>query len=263
MKNHRFPIPPSLIIAILGTILLISGCKKEDDNPVAPPPTINTAYLQTAYGFFPLAGNASVKGILATFNARAGSRHIISTIGMFFGGNVATSVYGGMAFVNSNIVDTITSFGTILYSRPNSHISAPLDNVAFDGSFHHWRVFGSDSIPPFADSVASPDGPADIQTPAEEAGIALDAALSVTWDPATTDSVLVIVSDMNGKLLYSLGTGSQATFGTSQISGMAAGVGHISLIRYRHTLVATEKGNILLLAISSDDRDITFYTPEF
>lgn len=263
MTHHRFTHSFWLYIVILGTALLISGCKNEDDNPVAPPPTINTTYLQTAYGFFPLAGNASVKGILATYNARAGSQHIISTIGMFFGGSFTTSVYAGMAFLNSNIVDTISSFGTILYSRPNSHVSAPLDNVAFDGSYHHWRVFGSDSIPAFTDSVASPDGPADIQTPGEEADVALDSPLSISWEPATTDSVLVIVTDMNGKLLYSLGTGSEATFGTSQISGMAAGVGHISVIRYRHSLVATEKGNILLLAISSDDRDITFYTPEF
>ncbi len=249
------------LVLLASLFLILGGCSKDDNNPVAPP-VENTAYLTTQYGTFPLAGTRSVKGILASINTYAGNVYVISSIGLFFGPTQDQSVYGGMMFLNNNLMDTISSFGSVIYSRPNSHIPAPLDNVAFDGSYHHWVITGSAGVAAFTDSVASPGGPIVITSPQEDDEIPLNSNLEISWTPSSTDSVLVMVTDTEGHSQYTIVGGSGATITSAQLGKLTTGVGRLDVFRYRVHPVPASQGSILLVAMSTDERDITLLVPE-
>ena len=247
---------------LCACIVLLPGCSKNDSGPVEPGPVIVPEYINTPYGIFPTGKTESVGGFLAAINERIGTINNVRVIGLFFGASSQQYIYAGTMLVNNNPVDTFTSFGSVVYSRPNSHISAPLDNVLFDGSYHHWRIGGSDSVAAFTDSVVSPDGSVIITAPAEDDGVRKDTEFTVQWTPTTTDSVLVTITDPNGKIAYAITTGDQVTFPKATLGTLASGASRVDVIRYKYHIAPAGTRNVLLLALSTDQRDITLYIPE-
>ncbi len=189
-----------LYVVPMALLIVLSGCKKDDSNPLDS--NINTTQSPTQP--MPSFGStADFNGVLSTImydmDAPIPGIPPVQMTSAFASLGAQGGVDGGNVAVNSAPLGKLVVSGKTTYMAPDpNNPTASFDAIYFNGSNHSWSVSGGNGIPGFGGSVKSVSN-FNMVSPASNASVSKSGDLSVIWNGGTTNKVLIqITSISNG-----------------------------------------------------------------
>lgn len=248
MKNKIF----SILSILLVTVVLFSGCDKNEDNPLNPGGNTNTGGNSSGQ---PIPTIANTDGIMATIGFSFTVPGVPISVDYVMGYALfgfPNGVNAGAVSVNGNNLTFATSNGMNYYNSFSQTSPSSLSNVTFDGSQQHtWTVAGGNGIPAINDGLVSPNTFA-ITAPVSNATITKANALNVTWtNTTTTDSMMIVMVSLAGGNPYVssiLSNNGSFTIPAASMNAFPAGDAMLQVVKFRYKIAVVSGKNYAIVA---------------
>ena len=210
----------------------------------------------TGFLDFPIPDVGNVGGILICQNVSSNyggiSFDYTSGTAFFFGSSTSDLIYGGTVMLNDKTLDTMSYGGYLTYGG-NA-------NVTYDGSSPaNFSVSGAGSVPAFNASITAPTKTT-ITAPVMNATISRASNLDITWDGTGADSLIIVVAGNSGGNITKTGVVNDGslTISSSELSGIAAGSGIITVVKYKFVIHTEGTKNYTVIAQTYQYVAVTF-----
>lgn len=248
MKNKIF----SILSILLVTVVLFSGCDKNEDNPLNPGGNTNTGGNNSGQ---PIPTIANTDGVMATiafsFTVPGVPVSVDYVMGYALFG-LPNGVNAGPVTVNGNNLTFATSNGMSYYNSFSQTNPTSLSNVSFNGTQQHsWTVAGGNGIPAISDGIISPNT-FEITAPASNATVTKANALNVTWTNTTTaDSMMIVMVSLAGGSPYVssiLSNNGSFTIPAASVNALPAGDAMLQVVKFRYKIATVNGKNYAIVA---------------
>ncbi|MHC1736467.1 MAG: hypothetical protein AB9882_00495 [Ignavibacteriaceae bacterium] len=248
MKNKVY----SILSILLVTVVLFSGCNKNDDNPLDPGGNNNTGGNKSGQ---PIPTIANTDGVMATIGFSFTVPGVPISVDYVMGYalfGLPNGVNAGAVSVNGNNLPYATSNGVNYYNSFSQTNPSSLSNVSFNGSQQHtWTVAGGNGIPAINEGLVSPNT-FEITAPVSGAIITKANALNVTWtNTTTTDSMMIVMVSLAGGNPYIssfLTNNGSFTIPEASMNAFPAGDAILQVVKFRYKVATVSGKNYAIVA---------------